>query len=76
MARFGGRRVGRANDNVRLLLDAAIKKLKRGVVFHASKFCTMINDSHRNRAYTPQRVGSLLKERLDLERVGVLWRKR
>lgn len=64
----GGRRF--SNHRVRKEISRILKRTDPGDVVTTERLCEIINGRHKNRDYSRQRLGTLLREREDLKRIG------
>lgn len=73
------RAVADSNDAVRVFLAALIRRRKRNyrraktkkpIILGSADLALIVNKANRSRAFTPQRIAALLRERDDLEHAG------
>ncbi|WAC05655.1 MAG: hypothetical protein OS112_03235 [Methanoregula sp.] len=58
------------NRRVRDELSRILKRVAPGDVVTTERLCEIVNIKNRNRDFSRRRIGSLLREREDLHRVG------
>lgn len=67
----------KANRTVRKFLDTFFQdKVADGGEVTTGYICTLVNGGDRRRGYNETRIGTLLRERDDLEKTATGWRKK
>lgn len=58
------------NRKVRAELSRILQRVDSGDVVTTDRLCEIVNGKNRNRDFSRRRLGGLLREREDLQRIG------